>query len=197
MSIIRIFMLVLILPVIGIAAICGHIRARRLYESLKSIALFRFSVLVGKLVTPQDFFVFEGIDCVVDPKALGIVGAVVMEGEFSAAIISLGFSRALIIVSQRPNLNDPSDLAILWHEVGHAVNGDLPKIRKHYLETGVLGVVFQDFEIAADAYAAARVGAEAMINALEVLVIAVPVGEYRDLVEDRISVLERRNQEEG
>lgn len=194
--IIRIFVVIIGLPILGILALCGHVRSRRVLQAANAIVVFRAAVWYEKRSKPESYFSFQGIDCTVNPQVLATFGVPVIDGVLSALIISLGFGRTVIVTSKVPDFSCPADLAVMWHEIGHAVNGDLPRFRKHYIQTGQSGVVFADAEIAADAYAAAKVSAEAMVGALVALAVDIPAGECRDLVEDRISILEHR-QEEG
>lgn len=48
----------------------------------------------------------------------------------------------LIIVSQRPNLNNPVHLALLYHEIGHIINEDVIKKPKNFLESELLADQF-------------------------------------------------------
>ena len=167
--------------------------ARALLLKVNDLSL-RVSVAIGIRRRPDLYFVFEGIQCVVDPSAMVKLGLYDGSGCFTSGIIRMAGRKDLILVSYMPDFQNPEHLAVLWHEVGHARKNHLALYRRNYVATGQ-AVVFVDAEIEADAYAAERVGSTAMMNALEAIIIGFPEGLPRSIVEHRIYTLEDRMEE--
>lgn len=90
----------------------------------------------------------------------------------------------LIIVSQRPNLDNPVHLALLYHELAHLINEDTLKKPKDILQS----------EIKADTFASKRVGKTYVKLLLNTILdeylqkkIATPFATY--MLNQRISAL--------
>lgn len=90
----------------------------------------------------------EGVCVITNPKVCQKLKVTLLDVITGGTIFING--DPLIIVSQRPDFNNPLHKALLYHELGHVVNGDIKITVNNFLEV----------ELAADKFSADRVGVE-------------------------------------
>ena len=116
-----------------------------------------WSVQKLRRTNPELFFEFEGQRGLVDPNWIETILGV--RGDFfTAAYCACGFS-ALIVTTKIPDLRNLEHVTVLQHEMGHIRAKDWRKVQTAYIATGE-SLILIDAEIAADEYAASKVGVD-------------------------------------
>jgi len=105
-----------------------------------------------------------------------------------AVITQMGDTRG-IWLGETDGLSEKGLKAMLAHEYGHHINGDIDYMLRHKFKSFFGFIDRMSMEYAADKYAAEEVGTEAMVECLEWLKTQVP--ELSKDVDDRINHLQQ------
>lgn len=166
-----------------VSFLCGEGFARRILTTNKQRNIQRKKIRMLRKKYPERFFLFEGIDCVIDTDLshLGGVGFVALSGEFN--------NKALIFVSRHPNLNDIHDVTAMWYAVAHCNLNHQRQLEKHYIATGQSGIVLVDQYHEADAYVAQRLGVDIVNDYLQYLMTVIPDPNVKAVTQRRVHKL--------